>query len=147
MGNLIIFFKIPPILKLEVGFFSGKKKFFRDFPNLSTFILSELHICKFEKKSENLFGSGAHSLSAPSGLRCQARGVVVRCTRLPLSLSPPLPLPSLSVSPSLSPRPSLPLPPLSCSPPSLSHPHPLSLAFPRFQKKCLLPMGILIFFF
>ena len=24
--------KIPPILKLEVGFFSAKKKFFSDFP-------------------------------------------------------------------------------------------------------------------
>ena len=54
----IFFPKIPPILKLEVGFFSGKKKFFRDFPNLSTFIYSKLHFCKFEKKSEKLFGEG-----------------------------------------------------------------------------------------
>ena len=61
MGNLIIFFKIPPILKLEVGFFSGKKKFFRDFPNLSTFIYSKLHFCKFEKKSEKLFGEVTRS--------------------------------------------------------------------------------------
>ena len=62
----IFFPKIPPILKLEVGFFSGKKKFFRDFPNLSTFIYSKLHFCKFEKKSENLFGSGGRSLPPAS---------------------------------------------------------------------------------
>ena len=58
----IFFPKIPPILKLEVGFFSGKKKFFRDFPNLSTFIYSKLHFCKFEKKSEKLFGEGTQEL-------------------------------------------------------------------------------------
>ena len=30
----IFFPKIPPILKIEVGFFSGKKKFFAEFPKL-----------------------------------------------------------------------------------------------------------------
>ena len=34
--------KIPPILKIEVGFFSGKKKFFADFPKYSTFFPSKL---------------------------------------------------------------------------------------------------------
>ena len=54
----IFFPKIPPILKLEVGFFSGKKKFFADFPKYGKFFLSKLHFCKFEKKSEKLFQEG-----------------------------------------------------------------------------------------
>ena len=41
------FSKIPPILKIEVGFFSGKKKFFADFPKYGKFFLSKLHFCKF----------------------------------------------------------------------------------------------------
>ena len=44
-----------PDFELEVGFFSSKKKFFADFPNRGKFILPKLHICKFKKKSENLF--------------------------------------------------------------------------------------------
>ena len=39
----------PPILELEVGFFSSKKKFFAGFPKYSTFFSSKLHFCKFEK--------------------------------------------------------------------------------------------------
>ena len=61
MGILIFFFKIPPILKIEVGFFSGKRKFFADFPKYGKFICSKLHICKFEKKSEKLLGVGGRS--------------------------------------------------------------------------------------
>ena len=55
IGIFIFFFKIPPILKLEVGFFSGKKKFFSDFPKYGKFFLSKLHFCKFSKKLENIF--------------------------------------------------------------------------------------------
>ena len=47
IGISIFFLKIPPILKLEVGFFSGTKKFFADFPKYGKFFLSKLHFCKF----------------------------------------------------------------------------------------------------
>merc|ERR1711911_319048 len=42
-GFGFFFPKIPPILKLEVGFFSSKKMFFTDFPNSGTFIPSKLY--------------------------------------------------------------------------------------------------------
>ena len=39
----IFFPKIPPILELEVGFFSTKKKFFADFPKYGNFFPSKLY--------------------------------------------------------------------------------------------------------
>ena len=47
--------KIHPILKLEVGFFSGKKKFFADFPKYGKFFLSKLHFYKFSTKLRTFF--------------------------------------------------------------------------------------------
>ena len=42
--------KIPPILKLEVGFFSDRKKFFADFRKLDMFISPEVYFYKKKKK-------------------------------------------------------------------------------------------------
>ena len=42
-------------MKLKVGFFSIKKKFFADFPKYGKFFLSKLHFCKFSSKFENTF--------------------------------------------------------------------------------------------
>ena len=53
----IYFPKIPPILKLKVGFFSVYIFFCIFFRNWGKFILPKLQFCKFEKKSENIFGS------------------------------------------------------------------------------------------
>ena len=51
--------KIPPILKVEVGFFSVQNFSRIFFPKYSTFFSPKLHFCKFEKKSENIFGSSS----------------------------------------------------------------------------------------
>ena len=53
----IFFPKIPPILELEVGFFSTKKKFFQDFFFARSLIIifSELNMKIFSAKSEKLF--------------------------------------------------------------------------------------------
>ena len=74
----IYFPKIPPILKLEVGFFSVYIFFRIFFPNSGTFILPKLHICRFKKKSENIFFSFIHSfrlvvreVQVGDGLRAQ----------------------------------------------------------------------------
>ena len=42
-GFRFFFLKIPPIFKLEVGFFSAKKKFFADFPKYGKFFPSKLY--------------------------------------------------------------------------------------------------------
>jgi len=42
----VFFHKIPPILKLEVGFFSDRKKFFADFRKLDMFISPEVYFYK-----------------------------------------------------------------------------------------------------
>ena len=52
----IFFPKIPPILKLEVGFFSAKKKFFADFPKYGKFFPSKLHF--YKKKNVETFSGG-----------------------------------------------------------------------------------------
>ena len=39
----LFFSQKPPILELEVGFFSSKKKFFSDFPKYGKFFPSKLH--------------------------------------------------------------------------------------------------------
>ena len=51
----IFFSKIPPILKLEVGFFSDKKSYSQIFENTIIFFLSKLIMTKFSAKLENLF--------------------------------------------------------------------------------------------
>ena len=98
----IFFPKIPPILNLKLDFFPFRifSAFF--FPNRKIFILSKLHICKFEKKSENPFRTlrravittactavvrgEASQLGAPGFGTERARLVVqverLRCTRL-----------------------------------------------------------------
>ena len=73
----IFFPKIPPILKLEVGFFSAKKKIFQDFPKYAKFFLSKLHFCKFSEKSENIFFSFIHPTSSAGSLGREGLG----CTR------------------------------------------------------------------
>ena len=100
MGNLIFFPKIPPILKLEVGFFSRKKKI-QIFQNTRHFFHLNYISKKKTKKSENLFRSvgrelppaspavvrgGASQLGAPAFGTERARLVVqverLRCIRL-----------------------------------------------------------------
>ena len=56
-GFWIYFSEIPPILKLEVGFFSSKKMFFTDFPNSGTFIPSKLYFWKNSQKIRGTFFS------------------------------------------------------------------------------------------
>ena len=83
------FHKIPPILKLEVGFFSDRKSFSQIFEKWQKiFHLKYISIKKI-KKSEKLFWSLSHSVSQsvshslpPLRGGCQERGVVVRCERL-----------------------------------------------------------------
>ena len=53
----IFFPKIPPILKLEVGFFSTYKNFFTNFPKYGKLIPSKLY---FYKKNEKI---GEHCFS------------------------------------------------------------------------------------
>ena len=54
-GFRFFFLKIPPFFKLEVGFFSAKKKFFADFPNFGTFIPSKLYFWKNSQKIREPF--------------------------------------------------------------------------------------------
>ena len=51
----IFFPKIPPIMKIEVGFFSGKKSFLQIFQNTANFLYPNFISKKKTKKSENLF--------------------------------------------------------------------------------------------
>merc|ERR1712168_867322 len=53
----IFFHKIPPILKLEVGFFSDRKRFSQIFENWQKKFHLKLLSKRIIKKSENLFGS------------------------------------------------------------------------------------------
>ena len=70
MGNLIIFFKIPPILKIEVGIFSDKKTFSQIFQNLANLFTLNFIFVNLKKNQRNFFGrAGGHSLSAASRLR------------------------------------------------------------------------------
>ena len=80
LGN-IFFRKIPPILKLEVGFFSDRKFFWKIFQKWRNFFHLKYISIKKIKKSEKLFWSLSHSLPPLRG-GCQERGVVVRCERL-----------------------------------------------------------------
>ena len=57
MRNLIFFPKIPPISKLEVGFFSTKKNFSKIFQHTAYFFCLNFISKKKTKKSENLFRS------------------------------------------------------------------------------------------
>ena len=57
----IFFHKIPPILKLEVGFFSDKKSFSQIFQNTANFFYLNLISKKTPKKSENIFGEGSRA--------------------------------------------------------------------------------------
>ena len=55
MGNWIIFFKIPPILKLEVGFFSRKKSFSQIFQNTANFFYLNFISVNFHKNQRTCF--------------------------------------------------------------------------------------------
>ena len=57
MGFLIFFPEKPPILKLEVGFVSGKKSFSQIFENTAHLFYLEFISKKTPKKSENIFWS------------------------------------------------------------------------------------------
>ena len=80
--------KIPPILKLEVGFFSDRN-FFADFRKLDMFISPEVYFYKKKIGEPFWIIHHHHSSSFRPPLRggCQERGVAVRwkrlrCTRL-----------------------------------------------------------------
>ena len=62
----IFFHKIPPILKLEVGFFSDRKKFFADFRKLDMFISPEVYFYKKKKKIGEPFWIIHHHHSSSS---------------------------------------------------------------------------------
>merc|ERR1712198_347162 len=70
----IFFHKIPPILKLEVGFFSDRKKFFADFRKLDIFFSAKVYFYK-KKKIREPFLSHFHFTSL-SRLTLQVSRVV-----------------------------------------------------------------------
>ena len=86
----IIFWRpIPPILQLEVGFFSDTKFFSHIFQNLANLFTLNFIFVNLKKNQRNFFeSSGAHyqplrgfvCIGFVGG--CQGRGVVGRCTRL-----------------------------------------------------------------
>ena len=55
------FMKYPRFWNLKLDFFPVTIFFFTNFPKNSTFVSSKLHLCKFAKKSENIFFSFIHS--------------------------------------------------------------------------------------
>ena len=141
MGILIFFFKIPPILKLEVGFFSDKKSFSQIFQNTANFLIIILLCAKFQQNQRNFFDQevgrqvgrqGGSSLPLASLACCQVRGVEFRCTRLRCTR-----LWHRTCKTSRSKK--------SASLPRFAASRGTSLRS-WFQKKCLLPMRILIFF-
>ena len=94
MGNLIIFFKIPPILQLEVGFFSDTKNVSQIFQNLAHLFNLSFIFVNLKKNQRNFFDQGLAHYQPLRGFvcigfvcigfvgGCQGRGVVGRCTRL-----------------------------------------------------------------
>ena len=55
MGNLIIFFKIPPILQLEVGFFSDTNFFSHIFQNLAHLFTLNFIFVNLKKNQRTFF--------------------------------------------------------------------------------------------